>query len=73
MAERAFNIDDLSREDQLRLIEKIWEKLSSDPDSLPLSSAQQAELDRRLDKLESGEFEGIPWEQVLQQIRRNKG
>ena len=72
MAESAFNIDDMSQEEQLQLIEQIWEKLSSHPDSVPLSPNQRAELDRRLDDLESGSTEGIPWEEVLQQIRRNR-
>ena len=72
MAESAFNIDDMSQEEQLQLIEQIWEKLSSHPDSVPLSPNQKAELDRRLDDLERGTAEGIPWEDVLQQIRRNR-
>jgi putative addiction module component (TIGR02574 family) len=35
-----------------------------------LTDAQREELDRRLDDLERSGTEGIPWEEVLRQIRK---
>jgi putative addiction module component (TIGR02574 family) len=69
MSKPALNIDDLSPEERLRLIEKLWDSLNEKPGTVPLTNAQRDELDRRLDDLERSEPEGIPWEQVLQQIR----
>ena len=69
MSKPALNIDNLSTTERLRLIEELWDSLSRLPDATPLSDAQRGELDRRLDDLERSGPEGIPWEEVLQQIR----
>jgi putative addiction module component (TIGR02574 family) len=69
MSKPALNIADLSPEERLRLIEELWDSLSAKPGAIPLTNAQREELDRRLDDLESSGPEGIPWEEVLQQIR----
>ena len=69
MSKPALNIDGLSSEERLRLIEELWESLSQSPEAVPLTEAQREELDRRLDDLERSGPEGIPWEDVLQQIR----
>jgi putative addiction module component (TIGR02574 family) len=69
MNKPALNIGDLSPEERLRLIEQLWDSLSETPGTIPLTNAQREELDRRLDDLESSGPEGIPWDQVLEQIR----
>ena len=69
MSKPALNVDDLSPEERLRLIEKLWDSLSDKPGAVPLTDAQRAELDRRLDELERTGPAGIRWEEVLQQIR----
>ena len=69
MSKPALNIGDLSPDEQLQLIEELWESLSEKPAAVPVTDAQRAELDRRLDDLERSGPDGIPWEQVLQQIR----
>ena len=51
------------------MIEELWESLRESPEAIPLTGAQREELDRRLDDLERSGPEGIPWEEVLQQIR----
>lgn len=70
MNKPALNIDDLSTEERLRLLEQLWDSLSETPAAVPLTDAQREELDRRLDDLERGGAEGIPWDEVLQQIRK---
>ena len=65
----AIDIDELSAEDRLQLLEQLWESLSSSPEAVPLTNAQREELDRRLDELDRDGPEGIPWEDVLQRIR----
>jgi putative addiction module component (TIGR02574 family) len=69
MSKSALNIDDLTPEERLRLIEELWDSLNEIPGTVPLTNAQREELDRRLDDLERSAPEGIPWDQVLQQIR----
>ena len=69
MSKPAINIDDLNPEERLRMIEELWDSLSEHSGSVPPSDAQRLELDRRLDDLERSGPEGIPWEEVLEQIR----
>jgi putative addiction module component (TIGR02574 family) len=69
MSKPALNISELTPEERLRLIEELWDSLSAEPGTVPLTNAQREELDRRLDDLERSGPEGIPWDQVLQQIR----
>jgi putative addiction module component (TIGR02574 family) len=69
MGKSALNIGNLSPEERLRLIEELWDSLNETPGTVPLTNAQREELDRRLDDLDRSGPEGIPWEQVLEQIR----
>ena len=69
MSKPALNIDDLNPEERLRMIEELWDGLSDQSGSVPLTDAQRQELDRRLDDLERSGPTGIPWEEVLKQIR----
>ena len=66
----ALNIDDLSIEERLHLLEQLWDSLRGTPGAVPLTDAQREELDRRLDDLERSGPEGIPWEEVQRQIRK---
>jgi putative addiction module component (TIGR02574 family) len=69
MSKVPINVDELNTDDQLRLLEQLWDSLSKTPEAIPLTKAQREELDRRLDDLEQDGHEGIPWEEVLRQIR----
>lgn len=73
MSDPAINLDNLSPDQRLRLIEELWESLSKDPGNVPLTVRQRDELDWRLDEIESGQAEGIPWDDVLRRIRRRAG
>ena len=52
------------------MIEELWDSLSEQPGNVPLTDEQRQELDRRLDDLERSGPKGIPWEEVLEQIRK---
>lgn len=65
----ALNVAELSREEKLELIDRLWESLGQDPEALPLTSAQRAELDRRLDELENEGPTGLSWDEVVAQAR----
>lgn len=59
----------LSREERLRLIEQLWDSLSSTPEAVPFTDAQREELDRRLDDLDREGPTGIPADDVLNRLR----
>ena len=73
MTRSAVNLDDLTPEEQLDLLEEIWNRLSQHPAGIPLSEAQRAELDKRLDALESdvrgGRPLGRPWSEVRERLK----
>jgi len=66
------NISALSPTERLRLIEQLWDSLCKDPTQVPVTDAQKAELERRLEEIDAGDIEGIPWDEVLRQIRGSR-
>jgi len=69
MGDTAFDIMRLSRDEQLDLLDQLWESLGRDPEALPLSDFQREELDRRLDELDVEGPTGLSWDEVVTQIR----
>lgn len=63
------DVSSLSRDQQVELLDQLWEEVGHDPSALPLSDGDRAELDRRLDELEREGPVGIPWNEVVKQIR----
>jgi putative addiction module component (TIGR02574 family) len=73
MSDTAVKIEELSPEERLALLERLWDSLARTPSNVPVTPEQRAELDRRLGELdrdieEGGEL-GVPWDEVLRQIR----
>ena len=64
------DIAKLSTQERLELLERLWDSLS--PEAIPMTDAQIAELDRRLDELDREGAVGIPWDEVLERIRKRK-
>ena len=56
-------------EERLRLAEDIWDSIHADPDSLPLTEAQRAELDRRLAAFRGDRDATDDIETILSRIR----
>ncbi len=69
MSKRGLDIASLTPEERLDLLEELWDSLAATPGAIPLTEAQRAELDRRLDDLEREGPAGIPWDEVLSRIR----
>ena len=61
-------IETLSVEERLSLIERVWDSLSETSTEIPLTDGQREELDRRIDELEREGPVGIPWEDLLDEI-----
>jgi putative addiction module component (TIGR02574 family) len=55
--------------ERLQLAEAIWESVRTNPDAVPLTEAQRAELDRRLEAYRTDPDAGDDWETVLDRIR----
>ena len=72
MAKLEIDINKLTPEERLQLIEELWDSLSTDPSKIPLTAAQARELDRRVAQMDQDNSLGIPWETVLAQIRERK-
>lgn len=60
MGMASIDVGKLSPEERLQLIDEIWDSLSTDPASIPVTDAQREELDRRLDDLDRDGPAGIP-------------
>ena len=72
MAKPAFGIEKLTAAERLQLVEELWDSLCDHPDAVPLTEAQRAELDRRLDDLERDGPVGVPWDEVVRRIRKGR-
>jgi putative addiction module component (TIGR02574 family) len=64
------DITKLPPEERLSLLERLWDSLADTRDAVPVTPAHRAELDRRLDDLDTEGPVGIPWNDVLQELRR---
>lgn len=69
MARPAVNVAALSREEQLQLLDELWEVLGREPDTLPLTDDQRRDLDERLDALEREGPVGLSWSETLAHVR----
>jgi putative addiction module component (TIGR02574 family) len=72
MNDMALEIEKLSRDERLDLLERIWESLRTDPADVPLTEAQARELDRRLDRIEREGPVGVPWEDVQKELEASE-
>ena len=59
------DISQLSPAECILLAEELWDRARNHPEAFPVTEAQMAELNRRLDAYERGEMPpGTPWEEV---------
>lgn len=53
----------------MQLAEELWESLREAPEQVPLTPAQEAELDRRVTAYREDGDPGQPWREALDEIR----
>jgi putative addiction module component (TIGR02574 family) len=58
----------LSPDERLALIEQLWDSL--DDDQVPLTPAQQAELERRLATLDHDRAQSMTWETLKAELEQ---
>lgn len=54
--------------ERLLLLEKIWRSIPSD--TLSLSSAQENELDKRLERIQKNETQFLTWAEVKKSLHK---
>jgi putative addiction module component (TIGR02574 family) len=64
----AIDIDAMEPEERLRLIGDLWDSLNESPERVTLTTAQRIELDRRLDRLESGKAKLVSWDELKKRL-----
>jgi len=63
-------LQELPIDERIKLVEDLWDSIASDQRALPLTPAQRAELDRRLDAYAIDKNRGRPASDVIADIRR---
>jgi len=64
-----FDISELSIAERIQLAEDLWDSILEQQEELPLSPAQQQELDRRLENYKKTPTNGSSWEEVKKRFR----
>jgi putative addiction module component (TIGR02574 family) len=64
------DLSTLSVEERLKLMDRIWESLSSNPDAIPLPDWHVAEVRRRAAEFAADGNPGRPIEEVVADIKR---
>ena len=58
--------------ERIQIVEDIWDSISSAPESLELSEAEKAELDKRFKSYQENPNEGIEWETLKKNISQSR-
>jgi putative addiction module component (TIGR02574 family) len=71
----SFQVPDLSQlsvAERIIVVEQIWDSIAAEQGTLPLTPAQEAELDRRLESYRKSPTTGDSWENVKARIQTGK-
>jgi putative addiction module component (TIGR02574 family) len=61
---KSLGIDRLPIEERLALVEEIWDSIAADSAAVPLTEAQRAELQKRIEEDDAHPDDLTSWEQV---------
>ena len=64
------DIESLSIEERLLLLDRLWDSLSANPDGIPVTKAQREELDRRIEEMEDSTEPDLSWEDVVRPLQQ---
>ncbi len=64
-----FDISELSIAERIQLPEDLWDSIVQQQEKIPLSQAQQQELDRRLENYKQNPTNGSSWEDVKKRLK----
>ena len=71
MSTQLTDILQMSVSERIQLAEDIWDSIAAVPEALPLTEAERQELDRRLEAYARNPDEGIPWDELRENVRRS--
>ncbi len=69
----AIDLDSMSTEEKLRLLEAVWQNLSQNPDSFTSPAWHGQVLEERDKALERGESKLHDWSEAKQRLRQTLG
>ena len=72
MSISADELHKLSVDERLELIERIWDSLVDEPESVPITDAQRREIDRRLDSYARRRPRLSTWDEVRTRLERDE-
>ena len=71
MSTELTDILQMSVAERIQLVEDIWDSLAASPESVPVTDAQKAELDRRLQAHAQNPDEVISWDGLKDKVRKS--
>jgi len=66
---QALGINELSVAQRILLVEEIWDSIAAEAEQLPLTAAQNQDLQRRLAVYEANRHAGSTWEGVKARLQ----
>ncbi len=63
----------LSIDEQLELIEALWDSIAEGPSGPPITEAQKKELDRRIADHDANPDDVVPWDEVKESVLARLG
>lgn len=69
---RLAEYDSLSTAEKILRLQDLWDEISNEPDAVPVTDAQTAELDDRLEELRNDPTRGSTWPEARARIRKSK-
>jgi putative addiction module component (TIGR02574 family) len=61
--------DELSTQEKIEYVQSLWDYISSDADTMPLTDWQKQILSQRLAAFERDPAAGVSWEELRERLR----
>lgn len=71
MSTELSDILQMSVAERIQLVEDIWDSIAAAPEAIPVTDAQKAELDRRLQAYADTPGEGVSWNELKERVRKS--
>lgn len=65
-------IKKLSVAERILIVEEIWDSIAAEQDSVEVTQAQRAELDRRIASCDASPNEGKSWQEIRRRLETAK-
>jgi putative addiction module component (TIGR02574 family) len=64
------SFDQMTTAERILYVQELWDRIAAEAEHQPLTPAEEAELDRRLDDYRAHPETSISWEQARERMRR---